>query len=131
MAIPKTYKGFSTVGAEFNRTLIVTDIDLVKLDLRNHFETRLGERILRPDFGCLIWNLIEEPGVESNLSACTNEANRICALDPRVAVISSTTFPLPNGVRVEMTLDYIGFNIIDQFTMIFERQQDLSDGISF
>jgi phage baseplate assembly protein W len=131
MAIPRTYRGYSTVGAEFNRTLIITDIELVKLDLRNHFETRLGERLLRPDFGCLIWNLIEEPLDADNLSKITNEANRVCGLDPRVQVVSSTTFPLPNGVRVEMTLNYVGFNIIDQFTQIFERQQDLKDGISF
>jgi hypothetical protein len=41
------YKGFSTVD-ESNKSNQVYDFDIVKQDLLNHFNTRLGERVMNP-----------------------------------------------------------------------------------
>lgn len=130
MAIPKTYRGFSTVGAERRRTWVATDLDLIKIDLQNAFQTRVGDRIMRPDFGCIIWDLIMEPMDDDNINKITNEAIRVCTQDPRLLLISAVTFVMPNGVRVEMTLNYIGLSIIDTFTQTFEREQDILDGLA-
>ena len=57
---PKTYKGFSTLnsGAEHYS---LYDFELIKQDLLNHFYIRQGERLMNPEFGTVIWDLLFEP----------------------------------------------------------------------
>ena len=54
-----TYKGFSTIGQTGKFRL--TDFDLVKQDIINNFQIRKGEKLMNPDFGTIIWNIIHEP----------------------------------------------------------------------
>ena len=49
------YKGYTSVNRKFTGTE-ATDSELVRADLLNHFNTRVGERLMQPEFGCLIWN---------------------------------------------------------------------------
>ena len=54
-----TYRGFSTlVNAKKYR---LTDFELVKQDLINHFNIRKGEKLMKPDFGTVIWDMLFEP----------------------------------------------------------------------
>ena len=54
------FKGFSTVD-KVRAPYTLTDADLVKRDLLNHFYTRIGERVMRPTFGSVIWDYLMEP----------------------------------------------------------------------
>jgi phage baseplate assembly protein W len=130
VAVPALYRGYSTINGARKRSWVVTDLDLIKIDLWNAFQTRVGERIMRPTFGCRIWNLLLEPMTQDNINAITNEAIRICSEDPRLALVSAVTFVIEKGVRVEMTLNYVGLNVVDTFTQIFEQEQDAADGLS-
>ena len=51
------YKGYTSVNRQFQGTE-ATDSELVRADLLNHFNTRVGERLMQPEFGCLIWNFL-------------------------------------------------------------------------
>ena len=51
-----TYKGFSSQETKSNFKLY--DIDLVKQDIINHFYIRKGEKLMNPDFGTVIWDLL-------------------------------------------------------------------------
>ena len=54
------FKGFSTVDK--NRApYTLTDTNLIKRDLLNHFYTKKGERVMRPNFGSIIWDMLMEP----------------------------------------------------------------------
>ena len=53
------FKGFSTVQGPKTRKL--HDIELAKQDLKNHFHTKRGERVMKPSFGSMIWQLMFEP----------------------------------------------------------------------
>ena len=50
------YKGFSTIDQ--TKKFRLTDIDLVKRDLLNHFSIRKGEKLMTPNFGSIIWNML-------------------------------------------------------------------------
>jgi len=50
------FKGFSTVN-KVKAPYTLTDMALVKQDLLNEFNTRKGERVMRPNFGSIIWDL--------------------------------------------------------------------------
>ena len=67
------YKGYSSVGRNFSGTEVV-DTALVRADLLNHFNTRQGERVMQPTFGCLVWQYLFEPGGAALICLCTRLA---------------------------------------------------------
>ena len=55
-----TYKGISTVNNNFG-SIKLTDTDLIKRDLLNHFALRKGEKLMNANFGTSIRDLIMDP----------------------------------------------------------------------
>ena len=51
------YKGFST-NDNLNPSSKLFDFDLIKQNIINHFNTKKGERLMNPEFGTIIWDLI-------------------------------------------------------------------------
>ena len=49
------FRGFSSTG---NNKSVLTDIEITKQDLINHFQTRKTERVMFPNFGSIIWDRI-------------------------------------------------------------------------
>lgn len=115
-----TYRGFSTIDAERTRAWALYDVELIRRDLLNHFYTRIGERVGRRDFGCRIWDMILEQMTDGLRQDIINEAVRICAQDPRVAVHEVFVYEYPNGIRVEIILDYLGLAAFQNFNALFE-----------
>lgn len=123
MATPKTYRGFSTNNAERTRQWSRYDVELVKRDLLNHFETRIGERVMRPDFGCRIWDMMMDPRTADLRDEMVHEAERIIDADPRVRRIRVDVFEFPNGIKIEMLLDYHELSVTDTLVATFEREE--------
>ena len=73
------YKGFST----FNRTkrFSVNDYQLVKQDLFNHFNIRKGEKLMQPNFGTIIWDLLFEPLTDEVKNIITDNVDQILNYD--------------------------------------------------
>lgn len=129
----KFFKGFSTIGVERSRSWLLTDIELIKRDLYNHFYTRMGERVMRPDFGCKIWDYLMDQPTPKVRQDIINEVLRVCAADTRVENLNTLIIDLPKGIRIEITLNYIGMNVIDTFFMDFQAQQSemYADSLQF
>ena len=51
------YKGFSTVD-DTTTNVKLYDYELIKQDILNQFNTRKGERLMNPNFGSIVWDLI-------------------------------------------------------------------------
>jgi phage baseplate assembly protein W len=123
MATPTTYKGFSTIGAERTQQWTRFDVDLVKIDLMNQFQTRIGERVMRPNYGCRIWDYLNEPLTPALREMIINEAVRIVSGDPRVALQGVNLFDFENGIRIEILVDFIGILNGQTFYVEFEARQ--------
>ncbi len=54
------FRGFSTVD-KVKAPFALSDMDLVKRDLLNEFNNRKGERVMRQNFGCIVWELLMNP----------------------------------------------------------------------
>ncbi len=80
------YRGYSSVVNPGIDTASF-DLELIKQDLLNHFNTRLGERVGRPDFGSIIWDLLFDPGDPRTETLVIQDAQRIVGLDPRVELL--------------------------------------------
>lgn len=124
MALQRTYRGFSTQGAERTREWASNDVELVKRDLMNHFMTSVGERVMRPEYGCKIWDYLHEPLTPVLREQIIEEAIRICKSDPRCEVSNVFLFDFDNGLRIELTLNFLGFAVMETFTVSFERRED-------
>ncbi len=117
------FVGFSTVTTSQTKNTKLYDIDLVNRDLYYAFNTRVGERVMRPEWGCKIWDYFMEPLTATLREQIVQEATRICESDTRLEVQNVSVFQLDNGVRVENTLYYRPYNVINTFTTDFVNRQ--------
>jgi phage baseplate assembly protein W len=115
-----TYKGFSTINRA--RKFQLTDFELVKQDLYNHFRIRRGEKLMNPDFGTIIWDSIMEPFTQALKDAIGDDVRRIAAYDPRISVRNINITEFTDGIRLELDLVYVPTNQVDRLLFNFERQ---------
>lgn len=100
-----TYKGFSTQANAHNFRL--TDFDLIKQDILNHFNIRKGEKLMRPNFGTIIWNVLYEPFTEDLKSVIVQDIQSIAAYDPRVSFDNVIITEYDQGILIELQLRYV------------------------
>ena len=114
-----TYNGFSSREVKTNYKLY--DIDLVKQDIINHFYIRKGEKLMNPDFGTVIWDLLFEPFTEEVKKFITEDVEQIINYDPRIAINSVSIDSTDMGIRIEADITYLPFNINERMTFDFDR----------
>jgi len=77
-----TYVGYSTIDRNNINTVLV-DKDLALRDLMNHFYTRKGERVMNPNFGSILPDLVFEPLDDITEQAARDDVQNIIDSDPR------------------------------------------------
>ena len=116
-----TFRGFSTSGNEF-ANVTFTDFELVKRDLMNNLNVRKGERIMRPDFGCVIWDMLFEPFTDDAHATIVDNIVEIGEADPRLEVLEVVPSSYEQGIQVSMTLRYIPADITEQLLYDFNQE---------
>lgn len=114
------YNGFSTL--ESNKRFRLTDFELVKRDLQNHFNIRKGEKLMNPEFGTIIWDMIFEPLNEESKTTIIQDIKRIVANDPRIAAQNVIVTQYERGLQIELDLIYIQTNQIAKLAVQFDQQ---------
>ncbi len=114
------YKGFSTNNR--SKKFRITDFELVKQDLINHFNIRKGEKLMNPDFGTIIWDSIFEPLNEDLKNLIMQDVKRILANDPRVAAQNVIVTQYDHGLQIEIDLLYISSNQRDLLSVTFDQR---------
>jgi len=110
------YNGFSTVNSPKKYRL--TDFDLVKRDLQNHFAIKKGEKLMNPEFGTIIWDMLFEPLSDETKNTIIQDVKKIISNDPRVAAKNVLVTQFDRGIQIEIELIYISTN---QIGTIFAR----------
>lgn len=107
------YKGFSTVNWISNKTVALTNIDLVKQDLLNHIWTIKGERVMMPNFGTRIPVIPFEQNDDITRQIITDDLTAVFNYDPRVKLLSLNIMSLPsnNAIIAIADLLYVEFNV--------------------
>jgi phage baseplate assembly protein W len=96
------YKGFSSVGA--SSTTELYDFALIKQDIINHFNTRKGERVMNPNFGSSIWDILMDPNTDQVRQELSADIETICNFDPRVTPTQIDITEYDSGYILELTL---------------------------
>jgi phage baseplate assembly protein W len=99
------FRGYSSVGTTF-LSPVRYDLDLARQDLVNQFNTRLGERVMLPKFGTIIWDLLFDPLDESLIKLIRDDVVRIINEDPRWRLISVDVSEGPNALDIRILVNY-------------------------
>jgi phage baseplate assembly protein W len=118
-----TYKGFSS--QQTKKKFKLYDIDLVKQDLINHFHIRKGEKLEKPEFGTIIWDMIFEPMTEENKRLITRDVEDIVNYDPRITITKVTIDTTDQGMRIEVDCVYMPFNVNERMTFNFDKENNI------
>lgn len=113
------YRGFSTDNRL--RKYRVTDFDLAKQDLFNHFRIRKGEKLMNPEFGTVIWNLLFEPLTSEIQELIIEDISKVIKYDPRLAVGNVVLNAYEHGLAVNIELTYLPDNLTDRIYLQFNK----------
>lgn len=113
------YNGFST----YNRPkhFRITDFELVKQDLINHFNIRKGEKLMNPDYGTVIWDTLFDPLDDDTKNVIVQDVKRIIGSDPRVGAQNVIVTQFESGIQIEIDLIYISTNQRNLLSLQFDR----------
>ena len=81
------FKGYSSVDKKIGSTQLF-DLNLAKQDLKNHFYTRQGERLMDPGFGSIIPSLLFNPMNDNLADEILEDAKRIVTTDSRFELVT-------------------------------------------
>lgn len=127
MAGAPLYRGYSSFEYEKSKTFLITNLELVKLDLLNHIFTRRGSRVKMPTFGTRIPDLPFEPMDDITLEILRNDLVTVFRFDPRVQLLDLVINPSPdtNTVTASARLLYVELNLVDNIDLniVFEGGQ--------
>ena len=126
--LKRYFFGFSTQTSQRTGVRTLYDIDLINVDLMNAFNTRVGERVMRPDYGCKLWDYLMEPLTPALRDDIIAEAIRICNLDSRLVMRDVQVTQINAGFTIAITLEYLPWRVVDTFTANFESADSIYFG---
>jgi phage baseplate assembly protein W len=118
-----TFKGFTTLD-RVKAPFTITDQDLIKRDLLNEFYTKKGERVMLPNFGSIIWDLLMDPNDDELVTLVTEDIERIVKKDRRVELINTTIYVSEHSIAADVELKYLPFESVESLYLIFEKEMD-------
>jgi phage baseplate assembly protein W len=119
MAITR-YRGFSTID-QFKKFRL-TDLELIKRDLLNHFALRKGEKLMNPEFGSIIWSMLFEPLTPDVKALVVEDIQRIVSYDPRVRIDNVLVDQFEYGLQVQLEMTFLPDNLSDVVLLQFNRE---------
>jgi phage baseplate assembly protein W len=117
----RLFVGYSTLGTN-SKVQQFSDLELIKRDLLNHFYTKRGERVMMPTYGCGIWDLLFDPFDDLVRDSVIDECSRVIESDSRVRLVNIVVNEFDQGLTVQMDLLYVPYDVIDTFSLEFDRR---------
>lgn len=112
------FVGFNTVGQP-NPPYSLTNIELVKRDINNHFATPMGSRVMLPGFGSRIFELLFDPFDEYTKNLIIEDAVRVIQEEPRVELVAIDVFQEDQALTVAMQLLFKPESITESLFVMF------------
>jgi phage baseplate assembly protein W len=113
------YRGFSTIGQV--KKFKMTDLELVKQNLFNHFNIRKGEKLMQPGFGSVIWSMMFEPLNEETKNLIQADVKKVVGYDPRTRVNNVIITQFDHGVQLDIEMEYLPGNQSDSLRLTFDN----------
>ena len=117
--------GFSTVG-KVKAPYSLVDSDVVVRDLLNEFYTKKGERLMRPNFGSVIWDLLMNPNTRDLENAVQKDIERIIDKDPRAELLDLRIAVLEHGIKASVKIQTVPYG--EENSLYLEYKDDIIEG---
>ena len=127
----RLFTGYSTVDIINPGNVRFYDIELVKRDIKNHFMTRKGERLMQPNFGSIIWDLLFDPFEKSTKDLIVNDSKRIIGEEPRVKLLALSVQEYEHGLGLTFLLSFEPNGVTDSLFLAFRRELTPSSSSDF
>jgi len=116
------YRGYNSWEFEKSKSFKLNNIDLVKSDLLNHIFTKKGERVMMPNWGTQIPEMVFEPLNEDTVDVVYDELEYVFNYDPRVDIQKLKVTPnyTTNSIQANAQLWYIELNLSDTIELNIE-----------
>jgi len=112
------FVGFNTVGQP-NPPYNLNNIAIVKRDIENHFATPMGSRVMLPNFGTRIYEMLFDPFDEYTKNAIIDDAINVIQSEPRVELVTIDVFQEDQALNVVMILLFKPESITDNLFVRF------------
>jgi len=116
----RKFKGYSTVDKTWGNFKLY-DIDLAKRDLLNELYTRKGERLMSPQFGSIVWDLLFDPLTDEIIDAIRADCLRIVTKDPRLDLLNLDVVDNEHTIIVSIILRYVPTATETELVAVFNR----------
>jgi len=100
------FRGYSSIGTTWLNPSL-SDLNLARQDLLNHFNTRKGERVMMPQFGSIVWDMLFEPLDDRTIALLDADVRSIIKNDPRWNLESVSISEGPNSLDIEVIVNYL------------------------
>lgn len=121
------YKGFSSLD-ENNPSSKLFDLDLIKQNILNQFNTKKGSRVMNPTFGSDIWDILMEPMTPAVRDQLISDVKRVCTSDPRMTPTQMDITEYSDGFLLELTLVVNSTNQSGSMKITFNQQLGIATG---
>jgi phage baseplate assembly protein W len=122
--LPRTYRGFSSISDE-TESFSLYDLALIKQDIINHFHIRQGERLMNPEFGTIIWDVIFEPLTDDLQELIAQNVADIINYEPRVVANNIIVTAYESGIQIECDLTYLPYDVSESLRFRFDQDNGL------
>jgi len=112
------FVGFNTINQP-NPPYSLTNLDLVKRDILNHFATPMGSRVMLPNFGTRIYEMLFDPFDEITKNIIIEDAVRVVSEDPRVELQQIDVYEEDQALNVIMILLFVPESVTDSLFVSF------------
>jgi len=116
----RKFKGYSTINKTWGNFKLY-DVELAKRDLLNEFYTRKGERLMSPQFGSIVWDLLFDPLTDEIITAIRADCVRIVTKDPRLDIVNIDVIDNEHTIIVTIVLKYIPTATTTELVAEFNR----------
>jgi len=116
----RKFKGYSTVDKTWGNFKLY-DINLAKRDLLNEFYTRKGERVMSPEFGSIVWDLLFDPLTDETIDTIRADCLRIVTKDPRLDLLDIDIVDNEHTIIVTIILRYVPTATETELVAVFNR----------
>jgi phage baseplate assembly protein W len=99
-------------------------LELIKRDLLNTFSIRKGEKLMNPNFGSIIWNVLFEPLTADVKALVVADIQRVVSYDPRLRVDNVLVDQFEYGLQIQIELTFLPDNLSDVLAIQFDRDSN-------
>jgi len=119
------FRGYSSIETSFLNPVLY-DLALAKQDLLNHFNTRKGERIMMPEFGSIVWDMLFEPLDDYTIGLIDADVRLIIKADPRWLLQSVEISEGPNALNIEVIVTYLPTDEQVVLPLVYDKGTNIS-----